>query len=295
MRKILGIMVVILLAGCGGQETGVPTSTNSPIPKNAKTPTLISTRTVKPTETITDKTTPTKTPFPFATPEGGVFFEEYSPNLEWAVWESYSTIDGNSIILVNLLNPEIVWNITHYETTDSGWVIDVSYQPIHWSMDGRYFYFTINRVGRCGWAQYIGYSYFKRLNLESGKLVDVLPPEGGYLVGISADSKYLAYVHDIVLTIRNLRNGEEKSLQVGGFINISSGNIRWSPDSSKLTFIMQNLDNWAVILVDREKGTYQVLLEDDENIYHVVWINDIQVKIFPTGLILNIQTGEINE
>ena len=169
MRKFIGIVViVILVAGCRGQEVGMPTSTLSPVPKNTDTPILTPSRTTRPikTATITNTPYPTYTPLPLPYPDDYWGFHSFSPNGEWVAWAIYRSPTGQ-YLLVERVDRTIQWEIVFDFSSKYGWG-GGAIIPYHWSFDSRYLYYGITSGGDGGYPGV--YEILGRIDLNNGNI-----------------------------------------------------------------------------------------------------------------------------
>ncbi len=308
MRKIFGIMVVVLLAGCGGQEAGVTTSTNSPVPKITKTPTFTFTRTATSTGTLAVIETSTKTPFPYPTPLGG-WLMEISPNGEWGVWNIPVGVCGDKLIIMNILDENLLWEVSYQVTDELLGTIDLGAHLEHWSEDGQYLYFITDIGCIDGGPAFQGVLSFRRLNLVTGNIINILTP-GGINAKISPNSQYLAFINMSRFTVRDLSTGKEKSIVVVVPNSTSRGDIHWSPDSTKLVYVIETKDDefskfmYSLVFVDTIKMEHKTLIkefQEEGRNYWIVWEDNetitlsIPSKTMVTILSINTTTGEITE
>jgi len=108
-------------------------------------------------------------------------------------------------------------------------------QPLYWSQDGRYLYFT-NRPVPDGCALFVNGSDLQRVDLTDGSVTEIVPHVGFWL-SLSPDETTLAYIGygDRGLVLRDLATGQERATQVNAEAEDSQmGHIVWSPDGTAL-------------------------------------------------------------
>ena len=117
--------------------------------------------------------------------------------------------------------------------------------PVHWTNDETYLYFTsfigFDGGGICFYG--FGAAGLFRLNLNDGTVRATLPlsPWGmGYEITFSPGGRRMAYAYHYnsgQVTILDLQNGEELSVDNGVD---ASGSLTWSPDGSELAYATCN-------------------------------------------------------
>jgi len=107
-------------------------------------------------------------------------------------------------------------------------------QPLHWSKDRRYLYFT-NRPVPDGCALFVNGSDLRRLDLRDGSVTEIVPSVG-LALSLSPDEATLAYVGygNRGLILRELATGKEQSVNMDDSVQGSIGSLVWSPDGTAL-------------------------------------------------------------
>ncbi len=238
--------------------------------------------------------TPTRSQY-FAEPD----FIGHSPDGRWTasafgyylpIWMRVARADGSD-----------AWEV---QSDGDGW-FEVMLRPVHWSVDGRYLYFTLAPFVD-GFVLYTDGSGLQRLDLGDGQVTEILAGEGELQAfSISPDSARLAYVRNEeeaeLLIVRDLSTGEE--LQWGLAETLAqAGGITWSPDASALVVLVTWGFSWEdtrtdLVLLNLRSGAREAVLEDDTRIFyriawvdrHTLYLEDLTV----TGWSLDLETGEM--
>lgn len=114
-------------------------------------------------------------------------------------------------------------------------------QPVQWSLDGQYFYYTnMPTVEGCKPLPVNG-SDLQRVDLTTGEVYELLPSIA-YYIALSPDESQLAYIQQrsLDLRIRNLVFGEDRKVNLAPKWNYDAGNIFWAPDGKSLTLTIAN-------------------------------------------------------
>jgi hypothetical protein len=109
--------------------------------------------------------------------------------------------------------------------------------PIYWTADDQYLFFSPYVAWDGGGTCFYGFGYggLYRMSMKDGKISTILPLTDmmdQYFFAFSPDGRYLAYI-DGNPHLLNLNTGDNYSINVDENI---SGNLTWSPDSSRLGF-----------------------------------------------------------
>jgi len=115
--------------------------------------------------------------------------------------------------------------------------------PIHWTADDRYLFFSPYVAWDGGGTCFYGFGYggLYRMSMKDGKISTILPLTNmmdQYFFAFSPDGRYLAYINGNP-HILNLNTGDNYSINVDENI---SGNLTWSPDSSRFGFATCSVD-----------------------------------------------------
>lgn len=213
-----------------------------------------------------------------------------SPDGRWQaeVTVALPIIDGRTVsdryyqqLRVTRTDGSIEWTpIERWSNYGLGYTVP---QPLYWSEDGQYLYFT-NRPVVDGCGVFINASDLVRLDLSSGNLVEIVPPVASSLA-ISPDGAYVAYFGQgedrLRLTLRELATGVERWVIVNGTAaNVSAGNIVWAPDGSELLLTLAydacQPETWthSTLLLDVASLRYETLIEQDARRFVVEqWLN----------------------
>jgi len=150
-------------------------------------------------------------------------------------------------------------------------------QPLHWSRDGRYLYFT-NRPVPDGCAVFVNGSDLNRLDLSDGSVAAVVPHSGLWL-SLSPDETTLAYIGygGRGLVVRDLATGAERETKLDPGQGYAAGHIVWSPDGTALVLtlaIRTCSTNWAesvsVVRVEAATLKQATLIREDERLFTTV-------------------------
>ena len=143
-------------------------------------------------------------------------------------------------------------------------------EPLHWSADGRYLYYT-NRPHVDGCGLFVTGSDLWRVDLADGSVTQVLP-QGAQSYSFSADDSQAAYVTwntPPELVLHDLVTGEERRL-VLDFED--AGAVVWSPDSAMLALTGAEKPcqaGWAhaIVVIEPSNLTPRTLLPPDERLF----------------------------
>jgi len=232
-------------------------------------------------------------------------FVDQSPNGEWEaeslgafppIWMRVYRVDGSTEWRYSYVGPE--WS-------------EVRFKPVHWSIDGRYLYFTLFPFTLLpqidGELVYIAGSGLWQLALEDGELVQVLPGEGQlWDFSISSDSTRLAYIQKssdaIWLAVRDLRRGKEQRIRLS-WEAAQAGSITWSPDGSSLVLLLTRGFSWQdhrtrLILFDAISHSWRTVLAEKPGLYRrLSWINDHTIYFEDSDLtawVVDLTTGKVS-
>jgi len=186
-------------------------------------------------------------------------------------------------------------------------------EPLKWSRDGRYFYFT-HRVTPDGCSAFAFRTDLQRVNLEDGTVDDLLP-DPALALALSPDDSQVAYFfgsQERGLVLRDLVTGEEREAKIEPGKDFNAGNILWSPDGNALAFTLAinpctgdyglSKTVWAesttILWVDAETLEQKVLVKEDARLF-ITWEWNNPEKITITDgeqnslWYLDVNTGEI--
>ena len=117
--------------------------------------------------------------------------------------------------------------------------------PSTWSLDGQFLYFKIRGPSDAAYA-YDGAAFLRRLNLMTGKIIDVVPQEqfSYFSFAFSPSQDRLVYipVSKNRVFVRDLQTGIEHAIFLEDHEDFDPGNILWSPDEKRLVFGVERFD-----------------------------------------------------
>lgn len=249
ITMILIFVFVFLLVSCNQQGLSpIPMVTYPPatarIETSASTPTLMSILTVTPfpTQTPTEEmwgTPPgvTRTPTPDLSSFQLRRWSFTSPDGKWTaqVTAALPVSGGGKYytqLKVSKADGTLEWvAVDQWLEWGLGYTIP---QPLQWSRDGRYLYFT-NRPVPDGCAVFVNGSDLHTVDLSNGSVRELVPSVGLWL-SLSPDETMLAYIGygDRGLVIRDLTTGAERETKLDSGQEYQAGHIIWSPDGTAL-------------------------------------------------------------
>jgi len=295
-RLFLYLVAAVLAPACTSRAPVTATAPSEPTDGAAAQPSATHEPTLTPLATARASSVPTPTQAEFV-PEPDFF--ERSPDGQWTA--SSFGIYPPSWMQVELSDGSVVWEV---ESDGEGW-FEVLLRPVHWSVDGRYLYFTLAPYVD-GFVLYMDGSGLQRLDLDDGQVTEVLASEGELQsFSISPASDLLAYVRSAEgfewLILRDLGTGEERQWKLTD-APAQAGSFSWSPNASELVLLVtqgfsQEEALTDLVLVDLRSGTQERLLEQDPRIfYRMLWIDEHTLYLEDwtvTGWSLDLQTGEM--
>lgn len=229
---------------------------------------------------------------PFVNP-GGNFFEGQilpSPDGERIAW-------GTTAFEPNPAgDTHIQVNVAHVDGTGAQILLDkrladsVLPQPVQWSRDGRYLYFTDEPYGIGGYILFWGGPDLQQVDLATGAITEILPDQGCLCaMSLSPDGTLLAVITGIdplELVLRNILDGTERRTQLESG-HWQAGNIVWSPDGKSLMYTMAigdpEKESYSIVRVDVGTLAQTVLIHDDPRLLETivwadaktVWLNSV--------------------
>jgi hypothetical protein len=145
-------------------------------------------------------------------------------------------------------------------------------EPLHWSQDGKRFYYT-NRHQPDGCGLLYNGSDLHQLELASGETKELLPADTTIKIGLAPDETHVAYqaIGEPVLLIHDLSSDEINSFDLVSYLDSDQmGAIVWSSDSSALAFVIAHnpcSGGWAestsIYTLDAASLTLTAHLEHD--------------------------------
>lgn len=162
-------------------------------------------------------------------------------------------------------------------------------QPIGWSPDGRYLYFTNSLYGIGGYILFFGGPDLQQADLKTGLVKEILPNMTCLCaMSLSPDGSTVAYlpgVEQLELVLHDVATGAEQRLPIDANHH-QAGSIAWSPDSQSLMYTMAvgNPDSeaYSVVKVEVVTLTQTELIHDDARLLQTIlwpvagtaWLND---------------------
>jgi Tol biopolymer transport system component len=198
--------------------------------------------------------------------------------------------------------------IERWEETGLGYTIP---EPIGWSQDGKYFYFTNRPVVEGCVAISPNSSDLQRVEAETGDVTEVLPDAIRWM-SLSPDYSRLAYIRESNLHIRNLDSGEEKITNIDPGTSFEAGYIVWSPDNEMLALtlaIQPCTGNYSgtgiyakttsILTIDTSTLEVRTLVEkDNRRLVTMGWAeaDNIELEDFQKSpWLLDARTGKVNQ
>lgn len=183
--------------------------------------------------------------------------------------------------------------------------------PVHFSTDGKTFFFASHLNGDGGCPVYgMNYGLFK-LDLNTGQISEQVSPVKHVLYNFAFSTKddYLAYIgvgngHS-VLHVIELGNNAVRDIPLDTTYS-DAGSILWSPDDAQLIFSTTTGEdcyerNYSVVSLDLKDFNQKVIVQGSAKmLIPVRWIDTEHILVLtgfdfdPTYTILNITTGELD-
>lgn len=279
------MILILLFVGCN-QRASSPTLMPTGAPSTARvetptfTPTLMSISTVTslPTQTSTAELSVTPPPVTGTpTPNLADFqlrtWSSTSPDGQWTaqVTAAFPASSGGKYytqLKVSKADGTLEWVVVdEWLEWGLGYTIP---QPLHWSRDGRYLYFT-NQPVPDGCAVFVNGSDLHRVDLSNGRVEDLVPSVGLWL-SLSPDETMLAYIGygDRGLVIRDLTTGAEQEVRFDPGQPYQAGHIVWSPEGTALmvTLALQPCatdwaDSTSIVRVEIPLLAQRTLIRED--------------------------------
>ena len=180
-------------------------------------------------------------------------------------------------------------------------------EPLMWSQDGQRFYYT-NRIQADGCGLLFNGSDLYQVDLATGEVVEVLPPDTTTKLGLAPDEQHVSYLdisNPTMLILHDLANGEQTPFDLTATLgNDQMGAIVWSPDSRALAFVVAHnpcMGGWAestsIYILDSEMLTLTPYLQkDDRLLMPVAWPDATKLLLEDqegTQFILDLATGTV--
>ncbi len=239
-----------------------PAQTDTPpTPTNEITATSVTgapTMTVSPSPTDSPTRTPAvKATHAFPTPAGS-FSEIPSPDGKWVVF-----VRSKDLKVIQA-GGSPTWTLDYKQWTAN------YLRVMSWSGDGRYLYFLAQRFVREGIVAFVDGFTLERLELDSGKIKEILPAAFyTYSISISPDSSLLAYIFQgkdpMEVHLLNLNSGDEEVVKLERG-QLFGGKMLWSVDQKTLVFTAANADKnplYSLVKIDVSSASGSVLVKSD--------------------------------
>lgn len=282
------VAFLLTLTSCSGPPASpLPASTEAPSTASIPvTPRPVDTPVPADTPTRRAPATPSRASTPIPTPDLASFDEK-----EW----SYTSPDGKWMALTKAAFPKVGSAAVSYYTQlkvsqasgDTEWVVvnewsewGLGYtvpQPLSWSLDGRYCYYT-NRPVPDGCAVFVNGLDLWKVDLSSGSVEQIMPPSGLWLA-LSPDETMVAYIRygGRALVIRDLSTGKERETQLDPGKPYQAGAITWSPDGAAilLTLALQPCsgswaDSTSIVHIDAASLEQTTAIREDRRLLTTV-------------------------
>jgi hypothetical protein len=286
------LLLLTLLSACGNRtfsvslermETETPSSSSLSLP-----PTWTPSPTSSPRSTPTPFPTYTTVPplasvLPTGTDPvnalvGGPEKALLSPNGQWS-----ASFDSGSMKVVNQ-NTNRVWTVPCTLFKEC-----FAITPVKWSSDSGSLFFAPEATIFEAPIGVKSYTAVAKIDVETGVWEKVLEETDRYYdFAVSNDDAYLAYTQpvekfgdnkSVLLSIRNLKNGQEKRYSLDGF---RGGNIVWSPYRTRLVFQIQDPvgGNSALLYYDVDLDVLKYILKETKIDYQIeTWGEDNLVSL----------------
>lgn len=303
---IVFLALVVIILGWSLGKTIIKGLQATPEPLALPIETVFPTETLITTliEDVPDDSTSWLTPNPYASEVS--MWSSSSPNGELVARGIFSTPKSGeqagqtyASVTVGKPNGNIYW------TLFDGWLVgglgSTTPQPVQWSLDSKYFYYTDQpepAVDGCKVLQANGVD-LKILDVNTGEIVELLP-EIAFSIALSPDESRVAFIQQgsFNLVIRDLSFGQDEVVDIDPGWDFEAGNLFWSPDGNALALTIANLpcsggypeaglfaESTSILVVDT--SNYQVrniLDEDTTRKVTIGWESERSIKLQdPTG------------
>ena len=248
------------------------------------------------------------TELPFISAGGPDFYFLPSPDGSQVAWGTTAFDPGGGTA------SRITFNIANSDGSNAKIVLDETLQdvsilpqPVQWSADGRYVYYTDLPYGIGGYILFGGGPDLKRINVETGEITEILPDTGCLCaMSVSPDGETVAVIKGIgplEVVLHHIETGSERKAQIDEG-HLQAGNILWSPDGATLIYTMavSNFENpdaeqFAIVRVDAATLEQTSLVPDNDSLYNAllwptpetIWANDKNGN----GWMIDAATGEV--
>ncbi|HUM71921.1 MAG TPA: hypothetical protein PLK31_24095 [Chloroflexota bacterium] len=202
---------------------------------------------------------------------------------------------------------EIEWVVEHIVPDERG-SFGVAYpNPVAWSGDGHFMYFTHSGFGD-GCGPFVMGKDLYQLDLETGEVTEMVSK--GYWFALSPDGQRIVYLsRDRGVVIQDLSTGEEIESQLdisSVYEHIDFSDLTWSPDNNALLVLgaidlcvvppCPTCNEYVIVLIDANTLEQRTIVEGDTSLRKIVkWSESNKVWLDVSGgyAWLNPETGEI--
>lgn len=224
-----------------------------------------------------------------------------SPKLEAYQTENVDVLMFYTRLILQSIDGKKLWTIVdEWEEVGLGMG---TLRPVHWSSDGRNFYYTNVYVpDGCGGGPFNNGWDLHKVDLDTGAVSEVISKIDRWLA-VSPDGTTVAYMWGGVV-LYDLASGQERkvSIDIG---KEYTGKIVWSPDNKLLAVTLaiavcdtlESAESTSILLVDVASLEVQTVLSEDKR-YLVAeeWLDTAQIVLKDlqgNKWILNTKSGEI--
>lgn len=314
LKKLIFVCLTIMVSCTPVTPLGIASPTNSPkiiptIPSSTNTTVITVTKTLLPTDLQ-------RTPDP--TEMNIDQWESTSPDGKWIARGTYASPKSESdlgvdhiLLFLENTSEKIQWTaIDMWREIGLGFTYP---QPVKWSQDGGYFYFTNTPVVEGCKALPVNGSDLLRVDLLTGDVREIIPGIA-FWISLSPDEDMLAYIKQISsnLWVHHLNTGNEKEIAIDPGVDFDAGNIVWSPNGQLLALTLANrpcagdytgsgifAQSTSILIVDIATLEVRKITDGDKRrLVTVKWFEADKIELEdPIGIswILDAINGEINQ
>lgn len=216
-------------------------------------------------------------------PDCVIINRSYSPDGRWLAFEC----NASGIGIYNLEDNSKVWRLSYDEVFGLKYGVSNSFGrliPKHWSIDGKYLYFTPFEGGDGGCVIYNEGKALFRINLLSGEFFEIIAPSqdfSNYNFSFSTDDIYLGLIETWrehpILKLHNLISDTQQEILLGEQYS-GAGYVIWSPDNSYIFFSARSGNEcdkmtYYLILMSMRSREQKIIMEGvrDETYQPIQW------------------------
>jgi len=318
----IGICICLFIGACTSQvvaptQTMIPTSTQFPETKTPPIPTSTSTPTLSSVQlpiietqnsAIATRDAQVATAIAILPDCGWSSNHNYSPDGNWVAFECLEYGMG----AYNLKDFSKSSYFSYYDTFGLKYENGNHFgklKPKHWSIDGKYLYFSPFFGGDGGCVYYAEGQALLRLDLLSGKYSEVLSPTENssyFNFSFSNDEKYLGYFEvwqeHPILNLLDFTTNKHQEIPLGEKYS-GAGSIVWSPDNNQVLFSARSGDEcesmvYYLVALNLKDHAQKVVFEgNQEKYFPVKWVDEnlilIEAGFSEKYSYMSISTGEI--